>query len=207
MTWILSFRGFFRNEKISFLASGMIFLICEGFWIYLYFNRVKKILIFQLRFTKNKLDREKYMELRAPLDVILLVASQWRNLVRGFPRFARLLKILAFIRPKKALFCPKSHFLHLNWPKISFKIDIKNPYTRFLATIVLNMCTNFQIYISNGFLYPARFRSKNRFSGGPFKDFRALLKYTTDPEIGKFQIAITRARINIFGRDKKLLVP
>ena len=44
------------------------------------------------------------------------------------------------------------------------------------------------------------------FSGGPFKDFGALLKYTTDREIGKFQIAITRARVNIFGRGKKLLV-
>ena len=30
------------------------------------------------------------------------------------------------------------------------------------------------------------------------EDFGALLKYTTNREIRKFQIAITRARINIF---------
>ena len=40
--------------------------------------------------------------------------------------------------------------------------------------------------------------------GGQFKDYRALLKYTMDPKIGKFQITIPRARINIFGRGKKL---
>ena len=44
------------------------------------------------------------------------------------------------------------------------------------------------------------------FSGKPFKDFGAILKFTTDAKIGYFQFAITKARINIFGCGKKLLV-
>ena len=39
------------------------------------------------------------------------------------------------------------------------------------------------------------------------EDFGTLLKYTRKSEIGNFQIAISRARNNIFGRTKKRLDP
>ena len=94
-----------------------------------------------------------------------------------------------------------STFWPINWKR---KKIIKIPASLFLDIDVRNISAKLQIVTFSSFWCMRRFVNC---SAERKEDFGTLLKYTINSEIGNFQIAISRARSDIFGRTKKRLVP
>ena len=90
--------------------------------------------------------------------------------------------------PKKS-FCSK--IVHV--ARFEFKKSILRFSTKFQQYDCRTPIAD-RVYIPN-FKVMGPSNSSNK----PFKDFGAILKFTTDAKIGYFQFAITKARINIFG--------
>ena len=88
----------------------MMFQRYEGFKIYMYFNRVKNIGNFQLRFTKKANSSRKYQHLRANIWYAVPTSDPTKTLCGVFGNYE-----------KNSIFCRKTAIFARFWPFFNFE--------------------------------------------------------------------------------------